>query len=54
MTNINSKNSGIEFKHGNDKFNMEAAKELGLDLSNDSLVTAKIIYAYELGLKNRL
>ncbi|MDV3428119.1 MAG: hypothetical protein LIR50_14055 [Bacillota bacterium] len=55
MVNIKDKNPGIEFKHGNDKFDMEAAQELGIDTSNAANVTtAKIIYAYELGLKNKL
>lgn len=54
MANINSKTSGIKFKHTNDKFNTEAAKELGINLSNTNLTTTKIIYAYELGLNDRL
>lgn len=56
MLNKNNKTSSAEFKHDNDNFNMEAAKELGIDLSNSNtnLTTAKILYAYELGLKNKL
>ena len=55
MFNKNSKNPGIEYKHGNDRFSVEAAKDLGIDLSNkNNLTTTKILYAYELGLDNRL
>lgn len=54
MTSTNNKASHIEFKHANDKFNIEVAKELGIDLSNNSFTTIKIIYAYELGLKGKL
>lgn len=54
MKNINSKTSRIEFKHANDKFDMEAAKELGINAPNDNVETIKILYAYELGLNHRL
>lgn len=50
-----SKDSNIDFKHANDKFNIEAAKDVGVPVSNNSnLSTTKIIYGYELGLKNKL
>jgi len=54
MQNKNTKNPSANFKHGNDKFSTEVAKEIGIDLSNANVSTAKIIYAYELGLMNRL
>lgn len=54
MTSKNSKTSGIKFKHTNGKFSMEAAKELGVNLSNTNFTTTKIIYAYELGLNDKL
>ncbi|WP_175413055.1 hypothetical protein [Clostridium sp. AWRP] len=55
MTNIrNNKTPYIKFKHSNDKFNMEAARELGIDFPNFNQTTSKIIYAYELGLNDRL
>lgn len=55
MASKNAKNSGIKFKHGNDKFGAEAAEELGIPVSNNSnFTTAKILYAYELGLNDRL
>lgn len=55
MFNKNSKKSGIEFNHGNESFSAEAAKDLGVDLSDkNNLTTTKILYAYELGLDDRL
>lgn len=54
MTETNKKNESTNFKHTNDKFNVEAAQELGIPLPNTNLPTAKIIYAYELGLNNKL
>ncbi|AGY75734.1 MULTISPECIES: hypothetical protein [Clostridium] len=55
MTNIKyNKTPHIKFKHSNDKFNMEAARELGIDFPNFNQTTSKIIYAYELGLNDRL
>lgn len=55
MQNKNNKKPSIEFKHTGDKFSMEAAEELRIpNLSDGNLTTAKILYAYELGLKNKL
>lgn len=50
----NDKSSSIKFKHANDNFDAEAAKELGIDPHTSNVTTAKIIYAYELGLNNKL
>lgn len=56
MVKKNSKSQNAEFNHGNDKFDMEAAKELGINMSNkeSNFTTAKIINAYELGLRDRV
>ena len=55
MTNIkNDKAPHVKFNHSNDKFNMETARELGIDFPGFNQTTSKILYAYELGLKNRL
>lgn len=56
MAKKECKNPNTEFKHGNDKFDMEAAKELGVDMSNNdsNFTTAKILYGYELGLNKKL
>lgn len=51
-----NKNQNTQFKHANDKFNMEVARELKVDMSNrdSNFTTTKIIYAYELGLRDTL
>lgn len=56
MLKKNCKSPNTEFKHTNDRFDMEAAKELGIDMSNreSNFTTAKIINSYELGLRDRL
>lgn len=56
MVKKNCKSQNAEFNHGNDKFDMEAAKELGINMSNkeSNFTTAKIINAYELGLRDRI
>lgn len=54
MLKIKNKNTGSELKNANNKFNMEAGKEIGVHWLNDDYSTEKIIYAYELGLKNKL
>lgn len=54
MLKIKNKNTGSELKKANDKFNMEAGKEIGVHWLNDDFPTKKIIYGYELGLKNKL
>ncbi|MFA6940330.1 MAG: hypothetical protein WCQ54_05015 [Clostridiaceae bacterium] len=54
MPKIKNKNTSSEPKNAKDKLNMEAAKELGIDSSNDDSTTEKIIDAYDLSLKNKL
>lgn len=54
MLRANKKNTNSKFRHDKDKFSMEAGREIGVDLSNANITTAKIIYAYELGLKDRI
>ncbi|MDP4178528.1 MAG: hypothetical protein Q8900_09345 [Bacillota bacterium] len=55
MFSINSKTSKIKFKNPKDKFSVEAAKEIGINISDtNNLTTAKILYAYELGLKGKI